>query len=310
MQFKPVVYNVDMKNTDNWKELAYGLPDDVLQYIPNANLDEIHLMEGAGKVGNIYNPKKAGYDVYFMHKEHGGIARVTNEKDKDGKFVGLFPESDLGWHNNGNFRHWRHVVESAIAFYCVKPGIDVVTSFCNSKQAYEDLPHDLKIVAENFEYWAEFDKDNAIYEFDDKALNNGLHEMLAMFDGKLKPTGRKNNNVNNPQRGSWKPLIVEHPRRTVPSWFKDRGKAIYTGHFGLMRKCRSKENGQEFTMEEMQPLIKILHDHLFQEKYIYNHHWKKGDLILNDQFFSYHKRNAVKGDRLLYRTAFNYKNLE
>ena len=309
MQFKPTEYNLDMKNPDSWKELAYALPDDVLQLIPNANLSEEHLMEGAGAIGNIYDPAKAGYDVYFMHKEHTGIARVTNEKDENGKFVGLFPESVLGWHNNGNWRHWRHVVESALAFYCVKPGEGVITSFCNSKAAYDDLPMELKMVAENFEYWAEFDKNNSIYQFDDESLNAGMDEMLAIFEGTLKATGRKNK-VANPVRGSWKPLIVEHPGRTVPAWFKDKGKAIYTGHFGVMRRCRSKETGEEFTMDEMKPLLKLLHDHLFQEKYIYHHEWKQGDLLLNDQFFSYHARNEVKGDRLMYRVAFNYKNLD
>ena len=63
-------------------------------------------------------------------------------------------------------------------------------------------------------------------------------------------------------------------------------------------------------MQEAKPLLDALHKHLFQPQYMYHHHWKTGDLIINDQFMSYHARNAVKGDRLLYRIAFNYKFLK
>ena len=76
-----------------------------------------------------------------------------------------------------------------------------------------------------------------------------------------------------------------------------------------MRKFRNKDTKEEFSMESMKPLLNKLEEHLYQEKYMYHHHWQKGDLIFSDQFYSYHMRNEVKGDRLLYRLAFNYKNL-
>ena len=113
-------------------------------------------------------------------------------------------------------------------------------------------------------------------------------------------------------RGSWKPLIVQHPGRTTPGWWDNENgpRAIYTGHFGVMRKLRNKETGEEISLQEAKPLLDALHKALFKPEYIYHHHWKAGDLIINDQFMSYHARNAVKGDRLLYRVAFNYKFLE
>jgi len=310
--FKPVEYNLDMRDPDNWHEVCRNQPKDIIAYIPGANLHEQELLDGATSIGKLYSPKKAGFDVYFEHKEYPGISRVTNEKDEDGKFVGLFPESELGWHNNGNWRHWKHVIESCIAFYCVRPGEQVVTSYLNSHQAYVDLPDELKEQADKFEYWAQFDKDNSIYQFDDDSLNKGMDELLAIFEGNLKATGRKNNDTVNPVRGSWKPLIVQHPYRTIPSWWDQENspKAIYTGHFGVMRKLRNKETGEEITLEEAKPLLSALHKHLFQPQYMYHHHWKTGDLIINDQFMSYHARNAVKGDRLLYRIAFNYKFLK
>lgn len=71
-------------------------------------------------------------------------------------------------------------------FYCVKPGEQVVTSYLNSHQAYEDLPQELKDTADSYEYWAQFDKDNSIYQFDDDSLNKGMDELLAIFEGNLK----------------------------------------------------------------------------------------------------------------------------
>ena len=63
-----------------------------------------------------YISKKAGFDVYFEHKEYPGISRVTNEKDENGKFVGLFPESELGWHNNGNWRIGNTLLRAVLLF--------------------------------------------------------------------------------------------------------------------------------------------------------------------------------------------------
>ena len=48
---------------------------------------------GANSVGKLYSPKKAGFDVYFEHKDYPGISIVTNKKDEDGKSR-LFPKAN------------------------------------------------------------------------------------------------------------------------------------------------------------------------------------------------------------------------
>jgi len=47
---------------------------------------------------------------------------------------------------------------------------------------------------------------------------------------------------------------------------------------------------------------KIL-EYILQEKYLYYHLWEEGDVILNEQYHSLHRRNSYTGDRLLYRSA-------
>ena len=41
-------------------------------------------------------------------------------------------------------------------------------------------------------------------------------------------------------------------------------RAIYTGHFGVMRKLRNKETGEEMSLQEAKPLLDALHKALFQ----------------------------------------------
>ena len=64
---------------------------DIIAYIPNANLHEQELLDGATSIGKLYSPRKQDLDVYFEHKDYPA-RRVTNEKDENGKFVDCSPK--------------------------------------------------------------------------------------------------------------------------------------------------------------------------------------------------------------------------
>jgi len=275
-----------MKEYDvlDWKVIGSELGDEVVAVLHNQELTEQELIDGCKEIGNIFAP-----GAYFNHPDYPEIFRVTNRKE-NGKFVGIFPEAELQWHNNGYLRHWRYINEAIVALYCIEPGIDSVTSFIDSQVAFDSLPFELKEEARQYEYWVEFNPNDSIYDF-----TEGDKELVALF---------QRNRYTKP---SWKPLIVTHPSRTVPNWWISK-EAIYLGNT-FMRKLRNKETKEEYTLESKRDLIKALEEELFQTKHVYHHHWQKGDLVISDQFYSYHKRNKVKGDRLLYRLAFNYKNL-
>lgn len=59
-------------------------------------------------------------------------------------------------------------------------------------------------------------------------------------------------------------------------------------------------------------LKQILVDHLFQEKYIYEHMWQPGDIVLMDQLLTLHKRGTddpdVLSKRILHRITFPISN--
>ena len=66
--FKPIEYNLDMRDPDNWHEVCRNQPKDIIAYIPDANLHEQELLDGATSIGKLYSPKKAGFDVYLNTK--------------------------------------------------------------------------------------------------------------------------------------------------------------------------------------------------------------------------------------------------
>jgi taurine dioxygenase len=61
-----------------------------------------------------------------------------------------------------------------------------------------------------------------------------------------------------------------------------------------------------------QNLYNKIHDHLFQEKYIYQHWWEPGDIVLMDQLLTLHKRDQndpeILSKRILHRITFGISN--
>ena len=78
-------------------------------------------------------------------------------------------------------------------------------------------------------------------------------------------------------------------------------KGIY---FHINNKCK--------IITENDTLYERLRKHLFQDKYIYKHWWKQGDIILSDALLTLHKRDqndpSILSKRVLNRIAFNISN--
>ena len=52
-------------------------------------------------------------------------------------------------------------------------------------------------------------------------------------------------------------------------------------------------------------------EHVTQPQFIYDHHWKDGDVVISEQWLSIHKRWAFDDmeKRMLHRIAFDYGKL-
>ena len=75
-----------------------------------------------------------------------------------------------------------------------------------------------------------------------------------------------------------------------------------TNQRGLMYPCQTVYN----LKPKSDFLLQVLEKECKKEEYRYRHHWKKGDLIINDIQHSLHRRDSYTGDRLLYRTALYF----
>ena len=60
-------------------------------------------------------------------------------------------------------------------------------------------------------------------------------------------------------------------------------------------------------------LKKLLMEHCFQHKYIYEHEWHPGDIVISDQVLTLHKRvewnPEIIAKRVLHRVTFHYDNM-
>jgi len=69
---------------------------------------------------------------------------------------------------------------------------------------------------------------------------------------------------------------------------------------------------QELDKEKSRELIENLRKHCEQKKYMYDHHWEDGDVVISDQWQSIHRRWAYEhmDKRLMHRVAMDYNNIK
>lgn len=267
-----IQYDIDFNkmSNDEIKEWGKNIATDNVILVRNQNLDETGILRVTELIGNVLKPKR-----FFMHPDYPGLFRVTNKR-KEGQKIGIFADKELDWHSNGNGRPSGK--ECCVALYCIKPGENSITSFCDTRQAYNDLPQDIKEIVDDTECTFQFQNDT-FYKLDKD------DKELVMFENKrIYP------------EGVTKPLVYNHPY--------DGKKGLYfTFHYIRKMWRKSGETVDEVWLKQ------YLMDHVFQDKYIWHHDdWQPGDFIFMDQFHSIHKRNEVQGDRFLYRISFDYEN--
>ena len=271
-----VKHDIKLKDMSNEEIRLWGktLAKDNVILLKNQNCSKKDLVRIYDSIGRVAKPvdRKTGKKEFFADDDYPQLMRVTNER-KDGEKIGIFADKELGWHSNGNARDQGK--ECSVALYCVKEGTDSVTSFVDMRQAYRDLPNDIKNEVDNIECLYKF-KNGTFYDLDED------DKELEMFEN-------RSYYINGVKRK----LVYEHP------YDKDNG-LYFTFHY--IQEVYGNTT-------EWDILYKYLMEHCFQDKYIAHHSWEPGDLIFMDQFHSLHKRNEVKGERLLYTSSMDYRHV-
>ena len=232
----------------------------------NQQLNEREYIDTMKKFGDCEAP-----DLFMNPKEYPEIFLVTGKKI-DGKKIGMFGDTELGWHSNGNSRHL--IDKILIALYCVKEDINTTLSVCNTQIPFYDMSKEEQEYYRSITIRLKF-KNNTIYD-----LEEGDPELEFMSKNK----------------GSIRKLVGVHPHTGLEYFY-------FPYHF----ICKAWEGKKKIDHEK---LIEGLMPKIFKSQYQYHHIFKEGDLLLMDQFTSLHRRTPVMdNNRLLWRVAADFNNV-
>ena len=232
----------------------------------NQKLNEREYIDIMKKFGECEAP-----DLFMNPKDYPEIFLVTGKK-VDGKKIGMFGDTELGWHSNGNSRHL--IDKILIALYCVKEDINTTLSVCNTQQPFYDMTKDEQEYYRSITIRLKF-KNNTIYD-----LEEGDPELEFMSKNK----------------GSIRKLVGVHPHTGLEYFY-------FPYHFICKAWEGKKQIDDKKLVEELIPKI-------FKSQYQYHHIFKEGDLLLMDQFTSLHRRTPVMdNNRLLWRIASDFNNV-
>ena len=233
----------------------------------NQKLEMGDLVEICKRFGECETP-----NLFMNPTEHPEISLVTGKRKDDGQKIGMFGDTELGWHSNGNSRHL--IDKILITLYCVEEDINTTLSVCHTSKPFYDMSTDEQ------EYWKSI-------KIRLKFVNNTVYS-LEEGDPELEFMSK--------HKGSIRKLVDQHPH-TGDYYF------YFPYHFIIGAWEGTKKIDHTEIINKLMPKI-------FQSKYQYHHIFKKGDLLLMDQFTSLHRRTPVMDkERLLWRVASDFKRI-
>jgi len=215
--------------------------------------------------------------LWMNPKDNPEIFIVTGKRYEDGSKVGMFGDKELGWHSNGNSR--RDVKKILVALYCEKECEDTTLSIVNTRDVFRDLPE------EEQEYL------RGLYCLFKYKNNTMMH--LEDDDPELE--------VMDSHVGTIRKLVDIHP---------NTGEEYIYFSYHFIQKVWHQAPGDRKRSIDRDQMVNTLRDKIFKSKYMTHHIFKKGDLILMDQFSSLHRRTAISDlDRELWRIAADYSTI-
>lgn len=275
---------------DELKKLCEELPSHNLLLAKNQTVDKHKAAKTAQRIAGfsdeqINDPEWLAqrYGHFFYTDEDNPITfRVTNQRNDKGEIQGLFADYELGWHCNNSGQ--KHDDKTIVIMLMERPGDQDhgLTSFVNTRLAYEELEPTAKKLVDDIEIEISFDAFRGHGETLYKANDHGYpippeDPLYDIFKRKASAYPE-----------FYKSLVNMHPY--------SRQKALYFLPNSISNWRR--KNGRPM---KDKGLWNYLTDHIYSGKYTYTHRWEVGDLIINDQFMGFHKRTEPKGDRWMWR---------
>jgi len=266
---QPGVYEEQLYEMSNeqLKNVAVQLQKQGVVIAHDQDLDQSKYIELMKRFGECESP-----GLFMNPKDHPEIFLVTGKRDDNGEKIGMFGDTELGWHSNGNSRH--NIDKIVIGLFCIHEDINTTLSVCDTSKVFNDLDEDEKDYWRNIKIRLKF-QNNTIYNLDE-----GDPELEFMS---------KN-------RGSIRPLVGQHPVSGQEYFY-------FPFHFIV----KAWEGRREIDHNEMIERLKKI---IFKSRNQFHHIFKQGDLLLMDQFTTLHRRTPVADrDRLLWRIACDYQHI-
>jgi taurine dioxygenase len=196
---------------------------------------------------------------------------ISNLSSGDGKLAGGLGHHELVWHTD---QIYRERPASGSIFYGVEmPRNTGLTSFCNTQVAYDALPDDLR---------ARVDCKRAVCRY-------GTAEPLSSF-----MRSQRDKTYHRYLKSAKDKKEVED--RTPPATHDMVLENKATGQRSLYFSPNHTTAIEGLSDEEGRDLIDALIEHTLQDRFIYTHNWRNGDIILWDNARLLHHRDAFDND--------------
>jgi taurine dioxygenase len=216
-----------------------------------------------GELDQVRFAERFGEPAATLHKYESGnghpaLMYVTNEK-KDGKFVGALPDGEMFFHSD--MCYLERPSMATMLYAMVIPSAGGNTLFANMYQAYDALPEATKRRLAGL-----------------KAVNTydpGKSDYALM---------RTRTHVQSPTARSFvQPIVTVHPATGKKVLFINRLMTEYV---------------VDMPFGESTALLESLFNHQEQARFVYEHRWTPGDVVIWDNRCTLHARTDFSAEEL------------
>ena len=194
------------------------------------------------------------------------VTHLSNLKDAEGRQIGRPGTGDLEWHSDQSYQ--ARPATGTFLYSVEVPTEGGNTYFANLHLAYEALPQNLK---------DEINGRRGVFSYAHRVTGYEQEKKLSR-EMKLKTPDVSH------------ALVQKHPLSGWHSLYLDPSTVI--GIEGMPDK-------------EAASILKKINSHAAEEQFVYRHEWQVGDLVMYDNGFTMHRRDAfdAKQRRFLKRTS-------
>ena len=216
---------------------------------------------------------KAISKVQYQTPSGKSFMKVSGARDAEGNALGMFAEGELLWHSNeSGTLTWT----PGVALLAQKNVVGSATGFVTTVDYYEN-------VSDSFR--RELDEMIILHRFTPGKINPGLNkEQDAIMHANMCPEDDRE-----------LPMVIQSPG----------------GLIGLHHSINTAYSIKGMSKKESDEVFDRINKELFVDKYMYDHWYQNNnDLMLFDNSITLHRRLGNIEDRMCYRIAHDYTNLQ